>query len=274
MRKPIRYVTLVLISPSNPIRQNVSATIRTWGRHLSNWTNKKSFTRTISPCPLPFLTVEHSTPIYRNLNGVDQRLFENKKTNLKLAITNLQNIIINPGEVFSFWNLVDSPSQDRGYKEGLVISAGKPKEGIGGGLCQLSNAIFWLILHSDLSVIERHRHSFDLFPDDSRLIPFGTGATVVYNFKDLRFQNNTDAVFQLSFSLSETDLNAKLLSSEKLPHEVRIIERQHQFHQTEQGLFRSNAVFKQILDRGNPIREILLFQNHCKCRYSFAEVKV
>ncbi len=223
---------------------------------------------------MPFPIIEHETPIFRNLSGVDPVLFENKRTNLRLAVEKIQNVVIQPGETFSFWHLVGSPTSRKGYREGMVISAGKASKGVGGGLCQLSNALFWLVLHSDMTVTERHRHSFDLFPDDARFIPFGTGATVVFNFKDLRFKNETNASYQFNFSLSDSHLRAQLLGSSQPPHHVRIIEREHKFTDTKEGLFRSNAIFKQILHNGQTIKESLLFQNYCKCQYSLAEAKI
>lgn len=43
-----------------------------------------------------------------------------------------------------------------------------------------------MVLHSELTVIERWRHSFDVFPDVNRTIPFACGATLSYNYVDLQ----------------------------------------------------------------------------------------
>ena len=45
----------------------------------------------------------------------------------------------------------------------------------GGGLCQLSNLIYWMTLHTPLTITERYRHSYDVFPDSNRTQPFGSG---------------------------------------------------------------------------------------------------
>ena len=46
---------------------------------------------------------------------------------------------------------------------------------IGGGLCQLSNLIFWMTLHTPLTVVERYRHSHDVFPDATVPSPSAAG---------------------------------------------------------------------------------------------------
>ena len=72
-----------------------------------------------------------------------------------------------------------------------MLSHGEVRVGTGGGLCQLANMLYWLALHTPLVIKERHHHSFDLFPDDRRVIPFGTGTSVFYNYVDLQFYNPT-----------------------------------------------------------------------------------
>ncbi|MBQ1372268.1 MAG: VanW family protein, partial [Oscillospiraceae bacterium] len=60
--------------------------------------------------------------LYRKLHGVDMQLQYNKATNLKLAGKEIDGIIIQPGEVFSLWNLVGRTSKRKGYLEGLTIN--------------------------------------------------------------------------------------------------------------------------------------------------------
>ena len=92
-------------------------------------------------------------------------LQENKIINLKLAAPRIHGILIRPGEVFSYWKLIGNPSRRKGYVDGMILRNGTFAAGTGGGLCQLSNLIFWMTLHTPLTVIERHRHGYDVFPD-------------------------------------------------------------------------------------------------------------
>ncbi len=117
----------------------------------------------------------------------------NKIVNLKIAVEKLNGIILFPGETFSYWKLIGKPTRGgKGYVEGMTLFYGGFKPGIGGGLCQLSNLIYWMALHTPLVVTERHRHSYDVFPDSNRTQPFGSGATCVYNYRDLQIFNGTD----------------------------------------------------------------------------------
>lgn len=73
---------------------------------------------------------------------------ENKAISLALAAPNIDGILIKPGEVFSFWHLVGYCSEKKGYKMGMTVSSNGPDPGIGGGLCQFTNLLHWMVLHS------------------------------------------------------------------------------------------------------------------------------
>ena len=73
----------------------------------------------------------------------------------------------------------------------------RPMPGVGGGICQLANLVHWMVLHSQLTVVERSEHSFDPFPDKGRVLPWGVGCSIVYNYVDLVVRNDTDHTFQL-----------------------------------------------------------------------------
>lgn len=93
-----------------------------------------------------------------------------------------------------------------------MLFCGTFHRGVGGGLCQLSNLIYWMTLHTDLTVTERYRHSYDVFPDENRTQPFGSGATCVYNYRDLMVENRTVRPLQLSLQLTATELRGAWLS--------------------------------------------------------------
>ncbi len=140
-------------------------------------TGSKIYVRSKQEEPLPFKTSFHKTPLYRVLKDVDKWYQQNKVKNLEIAIKKINGIVIQPGETFSYWRLIGKPTKRKGYVEGMVLYYGSFKPGVGGGLCQLSNLIYWMTLHTPLSVTERHRHSYDVFPDSNRTQPFGSGAT-------------------------------------------------------------------------------------------------
>ena len=146
---------------------------------------------------LPCVQFSHATPLYRHLRGEDQVLQENKVVNLRLAAARLDGVVLYPGETLSYWRLIGKPTRRKGYRDGMVLFLGRIGSDVGGGLCQLSNLIFWMALHTPLTVVERYRHSHDVFPDANRTQPFGSGATCAYPHRDLMIRNDTDQPFQL-----------------------------------------------------------------------------
>jgi len=197
-------------------------------------------------------------------------LQQNKVTNLKIAIPRLQNVTILPGQTFSYWKLIGRPTKARGYKKGMVLKSGKVTAATGGGLCQLSNLIYWLTIHTPLTVTERHRHGYDVFPDAGRTQPFGSGATCFYNYGDLMIKNNTPHAFQLSLQLTETHLTGTWLSSATPTHKYEIYEHDHIMKSEFWGGYtRHNVIRRRKLDlSGQQIDDEFVIENHAIMMYN------
>lgn len=222
---------------------------------------------------LDFLVKQHESLLLRSLNGVDPQLQRNKVTNLALAAGCIDAILIRPGQTFSFWRLVGPATSRRGYVAGLVIREGVPSSGIGGGLCQISNMLHWLALHSQLSVTERHHHSVDLFPDSDRHVPFGTGATLLAGIYDLKLFNPTTSTFQIRMHLTATHLVGQLRVDEEPPLRYEVLERDHRFTRVGEQVYRSNRIVRlahQLDATGpdcKPLDEVTLYRNHSLVGY-------
>lgn len=147
---------------------------------------------------------------------ISQEFLENKKHNLKVASEKINQIIIYPNEIFSFWKIVKNPNNTNVYKSGRSLVAGKLQEQIGGGLCQISGAIFHLALLSRLEIVERHQHSVDIYTEENRYTPLGTDATVVFGYKDLRIRNPYHFPIKFRFSVEENHFIGELCSKEKI----------------------------------------------------------
>ncbi|MEE3717529.1 VanW family protein [Tumidithrix elongata RA019] len=189
--------------------------------------SKTKFATQIVPEPLPVGVFTHKSILMRQLKDVDMWLQYNKVTNLRLAIAQIDGLVIQPGEVFSFWYLVGNPTQNRGFKLGMTLENGKVSTGYGGGLCQLSNLIYWMTLHSPLTIKERWRHSYDVFPDLNRTLPFGSGATVSYNYIDLQIENKTTHPYQLCLWLTDEHLCGEIRSNTESLCKYEILEKNH-----------------------------------------------
>lgn len=147
---------------------------------------------------------------------ISQEFLDNKKHNLRIASEKINKITIYPNEIFSFWKIIKNPNKKNIYKSGRSLIAGKLQEEIGGGLCQISGAIFHLALLSRLEIIERHQHSVDIYTEKNRYTPLGTDATVVFGYKDLRIKNPYPFPIKFRFSVDENLFIAELHSKEKI----------------------------------------------------------
>ena len=218
---------------------------------------------------LPLTVKNHQSLLRRKLGSLDMRFQENKVTNLEIARQPIDGLLVKPGETFSFWQRVGETTSKKGYLEGLQLSRGEIKTGIGGGLCQLANLLLWMAFHSPLEIAERHHHSFDPFPDDRRALPFGSGASVFYNYIDLRFFNPTEHTFQFRVRLTDEHLKGSILSSVELPTTYHVVEREHRFVRKNDKNYRQNEIWREVIDRrtGNVIETELLVKNFAEVKY-------
>ena len=219
---------------------------------------------------LPYLQASHETPLLRQLRGEDMELQRNKVVNLRLAAAKLDGVLLRPGETLSYWRLIGKPSARRGYLPGMVLFLGCIGSDVGGGLCQLSNLIFWMTLHTDLTVVERYRHSHDVFPDAHRSQPFGTGATCAYPHRDLMIRNDTRETYQLRLRVGEENLEGEWLATAPPLHRFEIQERDARMDQAAWGGYvRHNAIWRRVFDReGNFLEDQPLFTNDAIMMYS------
>lgn len=260
-----------------PLAYEVSRRKGIMARHIRDLFTRSPFARLKKAEPLPVLLYGHASVIRRQLDGVDRRLQENKAVNLALAAPRVSGILIRPGEVFSFWRLVGPTSARRGYREGLTIRRGAPSQGIGGGLCQFSNLIHWMVLHSPLEIVEHHHHDgFDLFPDSGRQVPFGTGTSVSYNYLDYRFRNPTDAVFQLLVWTTDTHLCGELRSDAECPYAWQVRSEEEVFRREGGRVYRDNVIIRNRVDRrtGELLSRERLKENHALVLYDVPEALI
>ena len=219
---------------------------------------------------LPHTVINHGSTLLRKLDGVDMVLQQNKIKNLELAIAKIDGVIIKPGETFSIWKLVGRPTKSKGYLEGLTLSNGELGKGIGGGLCQLGNLIYWMAIHSQLKVARRWRHSYDVFPDYNRTLPFGSGATLSYNYIDLQLKNVTNYNFQINLWLTDKNLHGSIACSNEPDYAYRVFEKNHRFDlQWWGGYTRHNEIWRAILDKNHELLdEELVTENHAVMMYN------
>ena len=140
--------------------------------------------------------------INRN-SGCDIRYQYNKVHNLKLAAKKINGLIIAPGETFSLCLAIRNADKKEPYLDGLSLVNGQIQGEYGGGLCQLSNLLYWMFLHTPLTVTERHAHGSKSIPPVNPEEPAGVDATIAEGWLDLKVKNNTSHTFQLYITFDE-----------------------------------------------------------------------
>ena len=239
-------------------------------RFISWYIDEKKYSKTRTDSKLKFMVHRHSSKLLKKLGDSEMYLQYNKVDNLRIVVSKLNGLLIKPGETFSFCKMVGYPSKIKGYKEGMELSFGKAKTGIGGGICQSSNLIHWMALHSPLTISERHHHSFDPFPDDGRVLPWASGATVFYNYLDLQITNNTLNTFQLNLWLTDDKLEGELRCSQELEFKYDVYEKNNKFIKKGAEYFRTNEIWRNIIsdsDKSHKLRSELLYKNFGKVMY-------
>ncbi|MBP5363313.1 MAG: VanW family protein [Ruminococcus sp.] len=255
----------------NPTCYAISEQKEIFRRHIQDFLRKENFATSRSRKKLPNLVSSQSSHLIKRGKGIDIKLQENKAVNIRLACKKLNGLIIRPGEVFSFWRTVGKTSKRNGYKDGRVIVAGKLQPGIGGGLCNLSNTLHRLILHSPLEVTEFHSHSDALAPDEGKRVPFSSGTSVSYNYIDYRFRNNTDQNVQLLLWCDEDNLYGELRSEKEYPLVFDLEEEGHCFRKEGEKYYRISKIYKRAMNRktGEVVNRQLVLDNHSEVMYDY-----
>lgn len=227
-----------------------------------------------------WVLAEADSPLERVAGTLAPELQRGKEINVALAARAIDGVRIDPGVCFSYHRLVGRPSRRRGFRLGLELQGNRESAGIGGGCCQVSNLLYWLAVRAGLTIVERHRHGFDLFPDHRRSVPFGCGATVFFNYRDLRFANPLDQPIRVSLRVVDRPasegmpavrgwlLVGRICALRDPGRRVQVEERDHRFFERDGVRMRENRIYRRIVDRdGALIEDALLAHNRCEVRY-------
>ncbi|MBR6504344.1 MAG: VanW family protein [Clostridia bacterium] len=110
---------------------------------------------------------------------------KNRTTNIKLAAGKINDVIIMPGEEFSYNKVVGERTIAAGYKEAGVFVNGKVEDGLGGGICQVSSTLYNTALMANMEITSRTNHGYL-----TSYLKGGLDATVVYGAIDFKFKNS------------------------------------------------------------------------------------
>ncbi|MBR4549193.1 MAG: VanW family protein [Oscillospiraceae bacterium] len=129
--------------------------------------------------------------LFRDLLGTQTTYFpnsiQNRISNIQLAASKLDGIVLNPGDVFSYNETVGERTQEAGFLLAAAYSNGEVVEELGGGVCQVSSTLYCAVLYSQLGIKSRDNHYFKV-----DYLDWGMDATVSWPQPDFKFKNTRD----------------------------------------------------------------------------------
>ena len=133
-----------------------------------------------------------------------------RTNNVRLASAAINGTILNPGEEFSYNNVVGERTTERGYQSAGAYSGNEIIDEVGGGVCQPSSTLYMAVLRADLEVTQRVNHSFTV-----AYTPLGEDATVSWGGPDFCFKNDTDYPIKILAEQSNGQLTMTIVGTKK-----------------------------------------------------------
>lgn len=140
--------------------------------------------------------------------------------NIKAASASFHGLLIPPGGVLSMSDELGDISLDNGYAEALIILGDETIKGVGGGVCQVSTALFRTVYYAGFEILERHAHAYRVGYYEQTASGHnqdlaGLDATVFVPLVDFKFRNDTDhwLLMETYVSSSNSSLTWKFYST-------------------------------------------------------------
>lgn len=134
----------------------------------------------------------------------------NRNYNMHLASDSINGIILEPGESFSYNDVILKNSHNgRDYKEAGVYSDGKVTTGIGGGICQISSTLYQSALYSGMTITQRRNHSLKV-----GYMPAGRDATASWGSIDFKFRNDLKVPVKIESVMKNGTIKVRFLAPE------------------------------------------------------------
>jgi vancomycin resistance protein VanW len=231
------------------------------------------YANTIHDELLPYQLFSADNGLYNVNTGFDMIYQENKVFNLKLAAKTLNGLLIKPGETFSFWQTVRHADKDTPYKDGLTVTNGILGTAPSGGLCQMSNLLFWVFLHSPLTIVERHTHKAKDFPTLRDAEPEGVDATINEGWIDLKVRNQTDITFQIGIAFDSANITGSLFTDKALPVFYEIDGKDLSYFRQNGKVCQKISIYRReiAVDTREVLSETLLYENLCEIDYQLPD---
>ncbi len=149
--------------------------------------------------------------------AVNKESDKNRNTNLLVACKAINGTVLKPGETFSYNKALGPRNAENGYKLGPSYSGNNTVYTYGGGICQVSSALYYCTLIADLEIVERENHG--LVQD---YVPLGADATVSWDTIDFKFKNNTGKPIRIEASASGGSVTVTLSGTDSKDYKVAV----------------------------------------------------
>ncbi len=130
--------------------------------------------------------------------------------NVELAAKKIDDVILMPGDEFSYEKAIGDITLEAGFFYAPVISNGQLKDGVGGGVCQVSSTLYNTQLKSGILPTERRNHSKAV-----SYVPRGLDATLATGSIDYKFKNTHDYPIVINTKAVNGKLTIEFWSNEK-----------------------------------------------------------
>lgn len=126
-------------------------------------------------------------------------------------------------------------------------------------------------MHTPTDIIERYHHSLDVFPDSGRTLPFGSGATIMYNNIDLKLKNVFDSDLQLKIWLTDKHLKGQILSNQRNNFKYHLEQKNHFFIKHNNKYYRFNEIWRIKKINGKIVSEKQIITNLAPILYKIQD---
>lgn len=137
---------------------------------------------------------------------------ENRNTNIRVAAAFINDVVVNPGEVFSTNEYFKESTYENGYRMAGTIVDGELVDSLGGGVCQVSSTLYYALLLSELQIVERRNHSLKV-----GYVDWGFDATLSGTAIDLKFKNNTEYPITIETFVTKDTVTVNVYGYETRP---------------------------------------------------------
>ena len=141
-----------------------------------------------------------------------------RTTNLDLACKAIDGTILNPGDVFSFNDIVGERTAAKGYQAAIAFVNGTSTPEVGGGICQVASTIYHATLLADLNIVERLEHMYTV-----DYVPLGMDATIYWGSNvDFKFSNSTNNPIRIDAYLKDGKVHIGLVGTKESEYTVKL----------------------------------------------------